>query len=226
MTVLVTIFLLLLALHLAELRSFLGRGERNDDFDFNLERNWPTAYATFLLGFAAYLLFYVGQWPHTKTFRKQWFALGGIFTFLALDEWYEIHESLARWMAPWTRPYDYLAHGWVLPYAILLVVLIACFARFFLSFASRYRALFALSGALYVGGALALEIVAAPRARHYGYVDREYLILCTFEEALEFTGVLLFTYSLLAFIAERRAAVAATRPARASRRPPASAAPE
>lgn len=102
---------------------------------------------------------------------------------------------------------DSLTHGWVVPYGALLLVFAAYFARFARSFPAKYLLLFGASGAIYVTGALGLEIAAAPRARHFGYGDPTFLIYCAFEEVMEFVGILLFLYSLLAFIAERRSEV-------------------
>lgn len=64
-------FLVLLWLHLTQLREFVDQGDRAHRYDFNQEGNLPTAYAAMILGFAAYLLFYIGQWPYTKTYRAQ-----------------------------------------------------------------------------------------------------------------------------------------------------------
>jgi len=206
MAVLIGTFLVLLGLHLYQLHVFLDDGPHYRSIDFNKEHNWPTAFATLNLGFAAYLLIYIGQARFTVTRRAQWYALGGIFVFLACDEYLVIHDGLTGRLHALRQYSDFLHHAWVVPYAVLLIVFAIGFTKFFFSLPLRFRFLFGISGVVFVTGALGLEILGAPLAKNFGGDDPRYLMYSTLEETLEFAGILIFTYSLLAYIADRKSA--------------------
>jgi len=68
--------------------------------------------------------------------------------------------------------------------------------------------LFMLAGALYIGGAVGMELIAGPYAERYGMQNFGYSLLAMTEEAIEMTGIALFTYALLAFGRDHIGAVA------------------
>jgi len=216
MAVLIGTFLVLLGLHLYQLHVFLDDGPHYRSIDFNKEHNWPTAFATLNLGFAAYLLIYIGQARFTVARRAQWYTLGGIFVFLACDEYGVIHDGLTGRLHALAQYSDFLHHAWVVPYAVLLFVFAVGFTKFFFSLPLRFRLLFGISGAVFVTGALGIEMLGAPLAKNFGGDDPRYLKYSTLEETLEFAGILLFTYSLLAYIEDRRIAFAAEQDATAA----------
>jgi hypothetical protein len=77
--------------------------------------------------------------------------------------------------------------------------LLAAFAylRFLLALPFRIGAIFAVAGALYLGGAVGMEIAAGGAAGG----TKAGLLLGTLEETLEMAGLILFGYALLRFLA-------------------------
>jgi hypothetical protein len=115
--------------------------------------------------------------------------------FLSIDEATSIHEtgdSLHEFLGIETAT----TFLWTVPYAIAVLLLAAGLYRFFVSLPSRTRKLFVLSAAIYLGGALGLELVAAV-AREF---DQDSLVenfLIPIEEGMEMLGASVFIYTLL-----------------------------
>jgi hypothetical protein len=203
MLILSGIFIILFVLHLYHLYVLYDTGVHLVNLDFNKEHNIPTAFASLLMVFAALLLFYIGLNPFTTQYAKHWFALGLVFIFLALDEYFTIHDGLSKDFRGMVKEYDFLYFAWVVPYSVFLIVFAIVFYKFFFALPQRFRKLFAVSGGLFILGSMGFEMIGAPRKLNYGRIDALYAMYTTIEEALEFIGMLLFNYSLLAYIDER-----------------------
>ncbi len=203
MLALVTTFLVLFALHLYHLHVLSSTGVYLESIDFNEEHNFPTAFASMTMLFAGCLLISIGRNPSTEKFAKHWIALGVIFIYLAFDEYCMIHDGLSKHFEGMMGSYDFLHFAWVVPYSVLLLVFAASFFKFFFALPWRFRFLFAASGIIFILGAMGFEMLGAPRSKHFGRTDLLYTTYSTIEESLEFIGILLFNYTLLAYIHER-----------------------
>ena len=71
------------------------------------------------------------------------------------------------------------------------------FLPFLLRLPSRTRNLFALSGIVYVGGAIGVEMLSASQADLNGEDNLAYALIVTLEELCEMVGVVLFLHALL-----------------------------
>jgi len=203
MLILCGTFMILFVLHLYHLYVLYDTGVHLIILDFNKEHNIPTAFASLLMVFAGLLLFYIGFSPSTTQYAKHWILLGLVFIFLAIDEYFTIHDGLSEHFREMVSEYDFLYFAWVVPYSVLLVVFAIVFYKFFFALPPRFRKLFAVSGGLFILGAMGFEMIGAPRKLNYGRIDTLYAMYTTIEECLEFIGMLLFCYSLLAYIDER-----------------------
>lgn len=161
-----------------------------DLFNMDHERTLPTFYSAVALLYAAGLL---GLIAHLKSeirdqYRIQWRILSVVFIFLALDEALVLHERLITHKISWT-----------LPYAILLMVFGAYLLGFLISLPPATRWRFILAGAIFVIGAMGMEIPGGYVYARYK-ANFLYVVLVTIEEFMEMTGIAFFTYALALYI--------------------------
>jgi hypothetical protein len=207
-------FLLIMHLISLFLNSTLQKQHLTEFFEshFNLahEMSFPNFFSACLLLTASALLFYI---PRVRTAKKKlknklyWIILGCLFLFLSLDEATQIHEELMVTVKEriFNRTgFDdlsgYLYMPWVIPYLLLVLVVGISFLKFLVHLEKRTRNLFIISGAVYITGALCLEMVEGHFAKYYGIDSAGYLFCVTVEEIMEMSGIIIFIYSLLDFL--------------------------
>jgi hypothetical protein len=146
--------------------------------------------------------------PEATNAPTYWYALSAIFAGLAIDESCSVHELLNE---PVRRRLGVstgaLYFAWVVPAVCALAVFAAAFARFWWRLPARTRALYAVSGLLFVTGAVVIEMFgaslwAAGNARSLGYR----LSTCI-EECCEMTAIALFVFASLEALAQRTATI-------------------
>lgn len=175
-------------------------------FTFNGESNVPAFFSSVMLLAASGLLFLIHRQHKLsamESYTRHWFILGCIFLFMAIDENTQVHERVADFVRPRlaTDLSGMLHWAWVVPYSVLTLAVVAYFLRFVLRLPTYTRKLILLSGALFVTGALGLEFFEGYLYKRYG-IDHLYnRILYCLEELLEMTGVALFIYTLLDYLA-------------------------
>lgn len=180
-------------------------------FDFWQEGNVPTLFSTLLLGSASLLLYcvHVVEKRNKTRFYRRWALLSLVFLFLATDEFTELHEKLSKPLqqATGALPGSLEYWGWVVPYAVLAVLVGLYFLPFYLHLAKRFKMLFALSAILFVGGALGFEVLEGLYGSYYHLATLEdaltrapFAAMVAVEEVMEFSGVALFICSLLEYL--------------------------
>ena len=146
-----------------------------------------------------------------ERFVIQWFVLGAIFFFLGFDEAFAIHEELnaplrsALGLGGHQLVPDYTSlfyYAWVIPYGILTLIVGLIYLPFLYNLPSRTRNLFFLAGAMYVTGALVLELVEG-LIQSVGAPRPIYVLLYVIEETLEMGGIILFINALLEHMRQR-----------------------
>ena len=168
-------------------------------FNFDTEKNIPTFYSTIALILVSVLLSYIAfTCKKMKLSCIPWFGLSIIFLFLSMDEMFSIHERLLRPVRETLGVSGLLYFAWVIPYGIALVVLIIAYSKFLFELPRNIMTLFLVSGAIFVSGAIGLELLGGRHAELYGINNLHFSILTTFEELLEMVGIALFIYTLLA----------------------------
>lgn len=168
-------------------------------FDLDMEHNIPTWFASTALLAAAMLLGVVanGRWRARAADRRHWAGLAILFTLLSLDEAVQLHEILRLPMLKWFDLRGIFLFSWVIPVFFAVVGFAAVYLRFWLRLPPRTRALFFVSAALYVGGALGLELAGGAMAESHGFESLRYSAVMIVEEVMEMIGVALFVYALL-----------------------------
>jgi len=134
-------------------------------------------------------------------------GLALIFAYISLDELARLHEltfaPLRRGLNA-TGPFYFT---WVVPGAAIVVVLFATYLRFLLDLPARTRVQFVFAGAMYVTGALGMEMVSGVMASGGGGESLAGSLVSAVEESLEMLGILVFNYALLRYLAASRVVV-------------------
>ena len=168
--------------------------------NLNAEKNASTLFSTCLFLISS-ILFLIVWKVRLKIDKHQWIwlFLSGLFCFLAIDEFSEIHERLVEPVRSALHTSGFLSFAWVIPYGIAGILLSIFLFPFFLQIDKKIRYWFGLSALIYFVGALGFEMIGA------WYVStRDFDIVCGFlimvEESLEMTGLIMLIYSLLSLL--------------------------
>lgn len=142
--------------------------------------------------------------------------------FLAVDEIIPLHESTVGPIrrAIYSRPelfdalravirngtlfHAILNRGWVIPYTAIAMAA-AAFLRIAKTLSKKKKKnnlLIVCAAALYIGGAVGLELLGEVEIRFHGVDTPLYLLISTLEELFEKLGMLVFLYALLDHIRE------------------------
>lgn len=183
-------------------------------FNFDEESSVPVWFSAIALVACAVLLAAIARdaFRRRDTAARYWALLGFIFLFLSFDEAAAIHEQLiplGRSLVP-TGGAFYFA--WIIPYGIALAVLLVVLVPFLRALPRQTLWLFLFSGALYVGGAIGLEMAggAVISAAGIGGSLPAYHLIATAEETLEMVGVATFIYALIRHMADENIGLALT----------------
>jgi len=168
------------------------------------ERN-PGAFFSFLLLLMAGILLAMIA-AHERQLGSRWWrhwaVLAALFVLLAYDEAAGLHEQLNEPLAASLSTGGLFLWAWVIPGLIFVSVVGAAYLPFLRALPPVFRNLFLLSGALFVGGALGVEMLGALYFEGSGRT-RIYTLITTMEETLEMAGSLLFIYSLMKYLTVR-----------------------
>lgn len=175
-------------------------------FYVDQERNIPTYFSVLLILLAALLLAVIAILNNKQRLfhRSKWAILSAGFLLMAFDEAFEFHERLN---IPVGRLFGDGSFGvfyfpWVIPGIALVFVLGLYFLRFLLDLPTKTRLRFLLAAALYLGGAIGVELIGSHHAELYGYENWAYSLIVTLEESLEMAGLLVFIWALLRYCAD------------------------
>ena len=163
-------------------------------FGLGAEQNLPTLYSTLALLVVAGLLGVTAR--NSKTDRGYWWLLSGAFVFLACDETLQLHEKLIEPVKAALGTSGAFHYAWVIPYGIGSIAFGLAFARFLLRLPRRTAWQFVLGGALFVSGAIGMEMVGGAFFEDGGAKQWSYWTAQTLEEVLEMGGVLVFLFGL------------------------------
>jgi len=131
-------------------------------FDLDGEANIPAWYSSFLLLLCCILLAIIAAAKKISgdKYRFHWRAMSIIFLFLAIDETAQIHDMItATLRISGFRPSGFFYYSWIIPYGIFCLILVASFLKFLAHLPVKTRWLFMIAGAIYVAGALGMEMV-------------------------------------------------------------------
>lgn len=171
-------------------------------FDAGKEQSIPTLFSSLLLFISSLLLFsiYTIQARNKKKNRKGWLFLAGLFIFLLLDEAAGIHEQFNRLRPLINDTSGAFYYAWIIPYAILALVIGLGMLRFLLDQPPQTRNMFIVSGSVYILAAAGFEILEGVSSVQSGVGNLNDKLLTAGEEFLEMIGITLFIQTLFQYI--------------------------
>lgn len=179
--------------------------------DLGRERNLPAFYSSIAILVCSVFLTIIGaaKRKQKEPYALHWLALAAIFLFLSADEALGLHELWYEAVKSHFKLSGFLYAGWVIPYGLAVLLLGVTFWRFLMKLPARTRRLFIVAGAIYVVGALCMEMVGGKYLEMVGGVDTPddqrgvaWVIYATIEETLEMAGIVVFIYALTSYIDE------------------------
>ncbi|MFO0549174.1 MAG: hypothetical protein U0271_12355 [Polyangiaceae bacterium] len=170
-------------------------------FSLSYEANFPTWYSSVLLLACAALLALAARAPRADTDPKgaPWWILAAGFTFMSLDEVMSLHELTGTLV----RAHGVLHFSWVIPALVLVGALGLYFIPFLKALPPKTRNRFVAAGAVYVFGAVGMELPLGYWVERYGDSGLGYGLIDALEEALEILGAQLFLLALLDHVRAR-----------------------
>lgn len=173
-------------------------------FDMGVEANLPTFFSAFQLLVVSLVLVVIGlsKRQAKDAYAAKWLLLALIFFLLAADEVSEIHEMAVR---PFREFAPWLATGvfywaWVLPATVLVAVVAWRYAGFVFHYLpAETRKSTVIGAALFVGGAIGVEMPEARYVEQHGLNNFPYAIFVVVEEVLEKLGILVFLAGLIRY---------------------------
>lgn len=181
---------------------FTGRDWLVIMFGLGGEANLPATFSGGLLLLSGLLLtaIAVAKRRTAAPFVLLWSVLAGLFLFLALDELASIHDNISKPLSRLHQGGGALLYLWVVPYGLAALALGLSSLRFLAHLPRATRRLFLLAGAVYIGGALGMELLeAASNSRQVttGFIPTWGIVV---EEAMEMFGTILFIHALLSYM--------------------------
>lgn len=129
--------------------------------------------------------------------RRSWVVLSVVFLLLSMDEAVALHEMSGSILVRIGIQGGYLYYPWVIFGGLFIAVLFVYLVPWVRRLQLRTRNLFLLSAALFVGGALIVEMLGARVAESLGDRTVLYTTLAAVEDLLEMMGSSVFIYALL-----------------------------
>lgn len=176
-------------------------------FDLGEDSSIPTYFSSLLLLSCASLLAWTGQLKRAlgEARWSVWYGLAALFVLLSLDEVAMMHERVGiilKFLYPSVNELDgILRYKWLLvgvPATAFLAILLV---PWFFGLSRRLQGLFAASAAIFLGGAIGVEMVNAGVHDTVGTRTATYVLGTAVEECMEMLGAALFLFSLLDHLA-------------------------
>lgn len=132
----------------------------------------------------------------------QWKILLLGFIYMSYDEAFRAHELWTKPVAEMLGDTDlgFFHYAWTIPAITIVCTLAVFFHRFLMNLPKQLGAKFMISGAIYILGALGLELIEGKYDEVYGNANLTYELLVTVEEALEMLGLIIFISALLNYL--------------------------
>lgn len=157
-------------------------------FDVNEEHNLPTWFSGFNLGITTLFLWIISREKSRldDAQKSRWKVLFVGFFYLFVDEIAGLHETVNSIVEP----------SWAWGGLVIVVVLGIYFIPFLRSLPAHTLRQFVVAGAVFVGGAVIMELVGEP-------IDGDslaYAMSTLVEEGMEMFGIILFTSAQLDYL--------------------------
>ncbi len=176
--------------------------------DLGHEPSIPNFYSAVAMLVAAALLALIGSLEQSveRTPWHYWYAFSLIFFALAIDEAVLFHEMIDAAIHQRFETSGALFFPWVIVGGVFVIVVGAIFIPFVYKKSKRTFKLFMVAGAIFVAGAIGMEMVASlifsqAGSEEAGVKTLAHTISMTIEEACEMLGMIVFIFALLDYLA-------------------------
>lgn len=142
----------------------------------------------------------VNQKKIQDKYTRHWIGLSIIFLYLAIDETISLHEQLIPPLRKALNAGGLFYYTWVIPGIIFVLVILLLFWQFLRYLPSNIKNLFWISGSIFVGGAIGMEMISGYYTDLYNSDNITYAALTTLEELLEMLGIVIFIHALLSYL--------------------------
>lgn len=161
-------------------------------FDVDEEESVPTWFSSSLLLLTSVVLFVTAHLARQSKDKNSlyWFVLGLGFVFMSVDEIAGFHETLN----------SLTETSWAVPGMIVALVVGLMYMKFLSALPVPTAMRFVMSGAIFVGGAIGVELATEPYLYDDALDTLGYNLWTPVEEGMEMGGVILFLSSLLDYI--------------------------
>jgi len=176
------------------------KGGLTRQFLVHRENNIPAWYSSSALLLASLLIAIIAfaKKLAADKYTLHWKALAIIFLCLSIDEAASLHEALGDVLYLLFPTNGYFYYIWVIPGMAFVVVFVLANLGFLAHLPAKTRYQFLTAGAIFIFGAIGLEMMAA------SYEDKYYsmgvAVLPAVEEFCEMMGVVIFIYALCSYI--------------------------
>ena len=174
-------------------------------FDLNGEANIPTWFSSLLFILNSFILAIIAIRTKAKQGRyyTQWFVLSFVFLYLSIDEAALLHEMVEKPVRRALHLSGYLYFAWIVPAVGFVIVLLIYLHRFLFDLPRQTRWLFMIAGAIFVSGAVGMEMMGSNIFyTHGGHKPVSYYLWANLEETFEMLGLIIFFYALLDYAAQ------------------------
>jgi hypothetical protein len=178
--------------------------------DLDVERSLYTWASTLLLAAASYLLILIGldRFDDDQPFAYHWLFLGILFLGLSADEALSIHELISGVLSDHAPGHGVRYFAWAAPALVVALAGLVLYVPMLMSLPVRDRMWLLAAAAVFLSGAVGMEMAAGVAVEAYGLGSFRYHVLANIEEALEGLGVLILIYrslGILGYAPEHRA---------------------
>ncbi|WP_017301333.1 hypothetical protein [Nodosilinea nodulosa] len=163
--------------------------------DLDDETSFSTWFSTLLLLFCAFLMMIIALVKRSlkEGYVSHWWGLSTIFLLLSIDEASQIHEIASGLSGVLGMAEQEGRILWVVPYILFVLAVAGIYAKFLWSLPGHIRNLFCLAGAIYVGGAIGLEMLGF-------FLPSDVYLFILIEEFMEMAGIAILAYALLIYL--------------------------
>ncbi len=161
-------------------------------FDVDEEESVPTWFSSMVLLLTAFYLTFVSliKLRVSDLQARSWASLSLGFFFLSIDEVAGFHEAINSVMDA----------SWAVPGGLLALILLFTFAKFLRTLPGWTSRGFIFAGAIYVGGAIGVELATEPYLYNDELDTLAYNLWTAVEEGMEMGGVIYFLYVLNQYV--------------------------
>lgn len=167
-------------------------------FDLGVEPSVPTWFSSVVLLLDGLLLLLIARATRVASgrFAGLWLLLGLVFIVLSADEAAQFHEMIDTEVPRWLRLQGVPVLPWVLAAGAFAVLVAVVHVPLLLALPRLFAWLFLLAGALFVGGAVGMEIAGGLAVERFGVASLPHIAARSAGEALEMAGSILFFHAL------------------------------